>query len=122
MSIKTITRIKFIVMIIVPAIAVLMLAQLEWRLILLPEIASPVYLVLFFVLAISIFRYMRRCKACGVWNSVREISREEINRMEHPQERKAQRKVFQVRFNVMKRCKHCEQERLYEIIKEIKVK
>lgn len=41
--------------------------------------------------------------------------------MEHPR-KSSKRKVYQVRFNVMKKCKHCEAERLYEIIKEIKEK
>lgn len=126
MSIKTIKRIKFFAMIIIPIIAIETVAVLEFRLQIQPEMASPIYPVLFLILAVSIFRYRRRCRECGVWNSMKEVSREEINRMEHPQtgsranKKREKRKAYQVRTVITKKCTRCGEERLYEIIKEVK--
>ena len=124
MSVKAITRIKFFLMIIIPILAIEAVAWMEYIFIIQPEIASFIYPGLFVALAISIIRYKRRCRKCGTWNSVKEVSREEINRMEHPQEESkrkgAKRRAFQVRICITKQCRHCGHERPYEVIKEVK--
>lgn len=64
---------------------------------------------------------MRRCKECGAWNAMKVISYEELNRMELAQ-KSSKRKVYQVRYKVTKRCKHCAAERDRDIIRKVKEK
>ena len=125
MKIKTLTRIKFTAMIIVPILAELTLVNLEYkRIIPLPGPMFPVHAALYAFIVVSAIRYRRRCYECGRWQAVKETSREEINRMEHPSKktRRKRPKRYQVRINVYKQCKHCGKKRMDETIKEIKEK
>ncbi len=121
MSIKMLTRLKFALMIIFPVIIEIRLIILEWRRAIYAEMMFPAHAALYIFLVISIIRYIRRCRECGAWCAVKEISREEINRMLHPN-KNPNRNVYQVRYNVMKQCKLCGKVRPYEIVREVKEK
>ena len=111
-------------MIIVPIIAELTLVNLEYKRVIETEYTYPLHFLFVVFIVVSIIRYRRRCYECGKWQAVKETSREEINRMEHPRKktRRGKPKVYQVRLNVWKQCRHCGAERLDEIIRNIKAK
>lgn len=119
MSIKKLTVLKFIAMVVAPFLFEFVLLDLEYSGGIRPDQNALLHLLFYSLMAVSLYKFFHRCKKCGRWHAVKEISREEINRMEHPTSGRAKRKKFQVRFAVIKKCKFCGDEKLYEVVKEI---
>lgn len=122
MSVKMLTVLKFIAMVIAPFIFEFVLLDLEYSGKIQPDQNALLHLVFYSLMAVSLFKFLRRCKKCGRWHALKEISRKEVNRMERPVATGAKYKKLQVRFAVIKKCKFCGDERLYEDTKEIREK
>lgn len=122
MSVKKLTVLKFIAMVIAPFIFEFVLLDLEYSGKIQPDQNALLHLLFYSLLAVSLYKFCLRCKKCGRWHALKEISREEINRMEHPTSGRVKHKKLQVRFSVVKKCKYCGDERLYEATKEIREK